>query len=607
MPHLIVRAHACVAYSMPLEGPLRAGREIDNDLVIPDARISRHHLEIVPDGPIFLVRDLGSTHGIFVNGDKSPQHRLRDGDVIQFGSALLTYRAEEEPSTTLQMQRTDPSLSPPSQRFERRLQLLCAIGETVGSTRDGDAFVHRLVTELRDVLGCERVIVGLGDSVKTGIRKIAASNEPMDDVVVSRAILETVLERRERAIFEYRPNAKVPATLVRERIVAVACVPIVAGPQLYGFLYVDDRRPGRRFNVADEQLLVALAHLTAGVLDGVERLRFADERETTLRNCAILGESPVMDKLRRDIEKYGPQDASVLVSGESGTGKELVAKALHAVSPRRGKLLVAVNCAAIPQDLIESELFGYRKGAFSGATKDKPGKFELANGGTLFLDEIGDLSLSAQAKMLRVLQEGEIDPIGGKFPVKVDVRIVAATHKDLRKEIEAGRFRGDLYYRLARLTLKVPALREREGDVELLARTLLPDLASRVGKRFSGITPEALGALRSYSWPGNVRELLNALEKAVIDSESSTIEVDDLGELAPVVKKSEKEPSDSLAAKFASLDALEEQYIIEALDRAKGNMSEAARLLGITWIMLRRRAERYGLLKKPDKNEESDG
>ncbi len=599
MPHLIVRVSGGVSYSVPLEGPLRAGRESDNDLVIPDVRVSRHHVEILPEDDTFVVKDLDSTHGMLVNTTKTKRRRLVDADVIQVGSALLTYRADDDPGTTLQMQRTDPSMSPPSERFERRLQLLCTIGATVGSTRDSDAFVHEMVVALRDLLGCERAIVGLGDSVHGGIRKIARSEDPGDDVVVSRKILDTVLGQRERVVFVHDSNVKAPATMVRERIMAVACVPIVAGTQLCGFLYVDDRRIGHRFTKDDVQFLVALAHLAGGVLDGVERLRQADTREDALRQCNIIGDSQVMQKLRRDIDKFGPTKASVLVLGESGTGKELVARALHAVSPRKAKLLVAVNCAAISANLVESELFGYVKGAFSGAMKDKPGKFVLADGGTLFLDEIGDLSLDAQAKLLRVLQEGEVDPVGGTLPVKVDVRIVAATHKDLPKEIAAGRFREDLYYRLNKVPLKVPALRDREGDVELLARSLLPRLPSGAGNPFLGITPEAVEVLRSYSWPGNVRELLNVLESAVIGSESSTIDVDDLGDSMPVVKKDVQAPPDSLAGKFASLGALEKQYIIEALVETEGNMSEAARLLGISWIMLKRRMKRYGLTKKP--------
>jgi len=536
MPHLVVRAHGCVSYSLPLEGPLRAGREKDNDLAIPDARISRYHLEFVPHGDTFVVQDLRSTHGMLVNGTKTDRHPLVDGDVIQFGSALLTYRAHEDPGTTLEFERTDPSMIPPSDRAEQRLQLLCRIGETVGSTRDSETFVHQMVVVLRDVLGCERAIVGLGESVRDGIRKIARSDKPGDDVVVSRSILEAVLGRRQQAVFIEKVDGKAPPTMNRKRIRADTCVPILAGARLFGFLYVDDSRNTHRFTPEDVQFLIALAHLAGGVLEGVDRLHQADERIAALDRCEIIGKSPVIEKLRQDIFKCAPTAASVFIHGESGTGKELVARAVHALSGRKSNLFVAVNCAAIPTELIESELFGYVKGAFTSAKEDKPGKFVLADGGTLFLDEIGDLSLPAQAKVLRAIQEGEVDPLGAKRPLKVNVRIVTATHKDLRKEITDKRFREDLFYRLHKAPLEVPPLRDREGDVELLARTLLPRLSASVGKRFSGTTPEALEVLRSYSWPGNVRELLNVLESAVIFSESSTIDVGDLGDLVPRVE-----------------------------------------------------------------------
>jgi Nif-specific regulatory protein len=285
----------------------------------------------------------------------------------------------------------------------------------------------------------------------------------------------------------------------------------------------------------------------------------------------------------------------VLIRGESGTGKELVAPTIHARSPRALAPFVPVNCAAVPESLIESELFGHEKGAFTGAVKARRGKFALADGGTLFLDEIGDLSLAAQAKILRSIQEGEVQPLGSDRPQRVDVRILAATHKPLDEEIAAGRFRGDLYYRLNVGEIEVPPLRDRGEDVILLARAFLARAAERLGRRATGFVPEALAVLRSYGWPGNVRQLQNEVERALILSEGPSVDVAELR--ARLLRVPHLPEAATLAERFTRLDVLERSLVAEALERAQGNASEAARLLGISRIMMRRRIARFGLGK----------
>jgi two-component system NtrC family response regulator len=289
----------------------------------------------------------------------------------------------------------------------------------------------------------------------------------------------------------------------------------------------------------------------------------------------MIGDSPAMLQLYRALERAGPTDVSVTLVGESGTGKELAAQALHAASPRRDRRFVAINCAAIPPTLLEAELFGYERGAFTGAYRQSPGKIELAQGGTLFLDETGDLPLDLQAKLLRFLQERVVERLGGRQEIPVDVRVVSATHRDLGGLIAAGRFRDDLYYRLAEVTLSIPPLRERAGDAILLARHLLARFALELGKRRVTLAGEALAAIDAYGWPGNVRELQNRLKRALIMSESRRIGRADL-DLA----------ADDEDYAVLNLRQVRERAEIgalrRALARADGNISKTARLLGVS-------------------------
>jgi DNA-binding NtrC family response regulator len=302
---------------------------------------------------------------------------------------------------------------------------------------------------------------------------------------------------------------------------------------------------------------------------------------------AFVAESPAMKRVVALVERLAEADATVLIQGESGTGKELVARALHATSPRSAQPFVAVNCAAVPEALIESELLGYEKGAFTGAAHRKPGKFELADGGTLFLDEVGELAPGVQPKLLRVLQEHEIERLGGVRPVRIDVRVVAATNRDLRALVRAGQFREDLYYRLNVVTIDLPPLRARPEDLGPLAERFLRLHAGTGGKRVEGFSAPALALMRRYRWPGNVRELEHAVQRAVIFAAGPEITPADL-EL----------PADEGARPVpptgeATLDELERQQILAALERCGGNRTAAAAALGIDRTTLHRKLNRY--------------
>jgi two-component system nitrogen regulation response regulator NtrX len=332
----------------------------------------------------------------------------------------------------------------------------------------------------------------------------------------------------------------------------------------------------------------ALAH--AELVGENERLR-----EATESKYRMVGSGPALEAVRALIAKVGPTSARVLITGENGTGKELVARALHDESPRRGRAFVEVNCAAIPSELIESELFGHMKGSFTGAFADRAGKFEQADGGTLFLDEVGDMSLPAQAKLLRVLQEGVVTRIGGSKVIEVDVRVLAATNKDLAGEIEEGRFREDLLYRLNVVPIEVPPLRSRLEDVPALVSHFAEQLATSagvVGRRFSA---EAVARLQARSWPGNIRELRNAVERALILASGKVVKGEDIDRLLPGGASATDDPSPLDGFR----EEMEKVFIAQQLEQHGWNVSETARALKIPRSNLHRKMERYGLIREP--------
>ena len=321
----------------------------------------------------------------------------------------------------------------------------------------------------------------------------------------------------------------------------------------------------------------------------VERLR-----DDYGRAPKIIGESVPMKALRRQLALMAGTNGRVLIFGESGAGKELVARAIHAMSPRAREPFVDVNCAAIPEDLIESELFGHRKGSFPGATEDKIGKFQKADGGTLFLDEVGDMSLKTQAKVLRTLDEQKFEPVGADRAVQVDVRVIAATNKDLEKEMEQGNFREDLYYRLNVIPFYVPPLRDRIEDVPLLADHFLREFATAYGRRPKELTPAAYEALMSYRWPGNVRELRNLMERIVIMNPQTRIDARHIP--LPLNRGAARPPRPSASLQEVR-EAAEREYIMKKLEETGGNVSRAAELLGLERSNLYRKMKALGIAK----------
>jgi len=323
-----------------------------------------------------------------------------------------------------------------------------------------------------------------------------------------------------------------------------------------------------------------------------------DLKKQLQSKSVIAGESIPMKALRQQIAIMAPTNGRVLIYGESGTGKELVAHAIHAQSLRKDEMFVEVNCAAIPEDLIESELFGHRQGSFAGATSDKEGKFQKATGGTLFLDEVGDMSLKTQSKVLRTLDEQRFTPVGGADAITVDVRVIASTNKDLEEEISKGNFREDLFYRLNVIPFFVPPLRERKEDVPLLARYFLKEFAAAYGRRSRDITDDAIEALTRYSWPGNVRELRNVIERIVIMNPTTT--KFERKHLPPLVYRdgSRRAAGTEFSTLHQARDAYERDYILKKLDENHGNVSRTAEMLGLERSHLYRKMKTLGIAAK---------
>jgi formate hydrogenlyase transcriptional activator len=380
-------------------------------------------------------------------------------------------------------------------------------------------------------------------------------------------------------------------------------VPLIARGRILGALFLGSSTPNR-YSAEDvgfleevgQQIALAIENMLAyeeiarlrGRLE--EENRYLQEEIQTEHNFEeIIGQSPAVKRVFKAIETVAPTDATVLIIGETGTGKELVARALHNLSPRRGQALVKVNCAALPAGLVESELFGHEKGAFTGALARRLGRFELAHGGTLLLDEIGDLTLELQPKLLRVLQEGEFERVGSPHPIRVDVRVIAATNRDLEQAIQAGRFRADLYYRLSVFPIRLPPLRERVEDIPLLVQYFTHRYAIRLGKRVPSVPAPTMETLQAYAWPGNVRELENVIERAVILSQGAHL---DLGGWLPTPGASPR------AGGTRTLEELEREHILAMLQMTGWKVSGergAAKLLGMKPTTVEARMKKLGI------------
>ncbi len=453
-----------------------------------------------------------------------------------------------------------------------------------------------------------------------------APTTPAAPVAPTRSVARRVIEARAAVLAADAPREALGSeSLLGANIRSTIGVPLWRGDEILGVLQVDNRDAPAMFDARDVDALGMLAHgaslavvsarLIHKLSQAEEQLRkenqFLRSRERSRTGAMrIVGESRAMAAVLQQLDKVVDTRVSVLIEGETGTGKELFAAAIHYRSKRQAKLFVAQNCAAFPENLLESELFGHKRGAFTGATEEKKGLFEVADGGTLFLDEVGEMPLALQAKLLRVLQEGEVRPIGASVTRKVNVRIVAATNRDLEREVAAGRFREDLYYRLKVFPLRVPPLRERREDVPSLAAHFLERYTREFGRELTGFSPAALELLKAYDWPGNVRELENEVQRAVIQAEAESLVTPDV--LSARVRQGRAAASGSATADGdvdeaestseaapgtlrEIMDRFEKRVLIQSLAAHGNNKTSAAKTLGITREGLHKKLKGFGL------------
>ena len=387
------------------------------------------------------------------------------------------------------------------------------------------------------------------------------------------------------------------ASLVAAEVRSLLCVPLTVFDRVIGCLYLDSTSAASRFHEDHLQLLAAIAAISAVALDNARRQQWLEQENQRLttevrQEQSLVGEGARMKEIFQFIARVAPSESTVLIEGESGTGKELAARALHRNSPRAARQFVAINCAAIPETLLESDLFGHERGAFTGASVLKKGRLEVADGGVVFLDEIGELAPALQVKLLRVLQEREFQRVGGTGTIKVDIRLIAATNSDLDAAVKAGRFRQDLYYRLAVMRVTMPPLRERREDIPMLARHFLQKYAKRSKVKPKPVSREAMAALVHYEWPGNVRELENAIERALVMGSSDAVLLEDL----PESLLEQESAAEMHEGKYhASVKELKKQLIIDAVEQTGGNYVEAAGILGVHPNYLHRLIRNLGL------------
>ena len=615
------------------EGELSIGRLSSNRVHVTDIAVSRRHCVIRGEDGQFKILDLESRNGTFVNAVPVKERRLEHGDRIEVGSSLFAFLVEEgEPpvpsnsvffeesqvlrTPVVQLRREDAlywladeaeTHSPlQSARKARDLDLLLRISTTVNSIRKLEDLQRRLLELVFEVIPAERgAILLVSEDPNTfssvfGWDKTPGSKRP---VQVSRTVIRQVLQERAGMLSNDVLDGKdfrASESLVTSRISSVLAVPVLLFQKLLGTIYLDTCNPTARFDREHLQLLTGIAAIAAVALENARHMEWLASENQRLQDeikleHSMVGESVPMRNVLQFVAKAAPTDATVLICGESGTGKELVARALHTNSRRAGKPFLAINCAAIAETLLESELFGHEKGAFTSAFAQKKGKLEVADGGTVFLDEVSELAPALQAKLLRVLQEREFERVGGTHPLKVDVRLIAATNRNLDEAIREGRFRRDLFFRLNVVSLTMPPLRERRDDISLLATHFTKKYSRKCKGRDMGISAEARACLAQYDWPGNVRELENAIERAVVLGSGDVIRPEDLPE-----DILETAPAERVAftCYHEAIKQEKKKLILQAVEQSEGNLTEAARRLGVHPNYLHRLVRNLDLREK---------
>ncbi len=584
------------------EEELVIGRETAANICIADASVSRRHSKLEKKEAGFVLSDLESLNGTFVNDVPIKTRLLEHGDRVRIGDSQFLFLTHEGEATAKSSEvKLDEahvvSGSTIQIRFDdalylmaRDLSALMKVSTTINSIRGLDDLLQRLLELLFEVVPAQRGAILLTNegsfetSLVFGLDRAHGTDQAVN---VSRTIVQQVLRD---GVALLASDAAVDPTLATESLIAahahsVMCVPLIMFDRKLGVLYLDTTRARDQFNRDHLQLVAAIAGIAAVAIENARHFEWLKtENERLLADVNIehnmIGEGAAMQRVYHFISKVAPKDSTVLISGESGTGKELAARAIHRNSSRAQKPFMAVNCAALNESLLESELFGHEKGSFTGAFAQKKGRLEVADGGTIFLDEIGELTPPLQVKLLRVLQEREFERVGGTVTIKVDLRLLAATNKNLEEAIEAAEFRQDLYYRLNVVSLEMPPLRERREDIMLLANYFANKYGAKCNRKLHGFSAEARACLTAYDWPGNVRELENAIERAVVLGTTDLILPEDLPE-GLLERATTPALPQSRTGYHEAVVQTKKQIILRAIEEANGNYTEAAKLLGV--------------------------
>ena len=579
-----------------VDGQITIGRRDSNCFCLIDQTVSDEHCTIQQVDGRYELADLDSYNGTYVNGVRVRHKAVDHGDTIRVGNSelvFLVYEGEEaensklclsdEPSISeLKTVRVDqpavlPTLGVEVGRMARDLAAMFKINNIINSIRDVCLLQRELLQQIFEVIPAENgAIVLLNDLDKepSSICNWSRERGSQQPIKIQRELVHRALWERSAVFTNAAPESN--------ETQSVLCLPLLAVERTLGVIYLTSSQPASPFREDHIYFLSSVSRIAAVTLENLLTLDALSSENQRLKQelhsaSRLVGESRQIRRVEEFIARVAQADSTVLIRGESGTGKELVARAIHHHSPRSGRPFVAINCAAIPEALLESELFGYKKGAFTGAAVMKKGKLEAVEDGTVFFDEIGELAPGLQAKLLRVLQQREFERLGENRSVTFTARVIAATNKNLERAIKSGEFRQDLYYRLNVVTVTVPPLREHRDDIPLLTLYFAAQYAQKSKRPFKGISPEARTLLMNYSWPGNVRELENAIEHAIVLGLTEEILPEDL----PISILEEQSAGLAGARYHAVINQTKKELILSSLREAAGNYPEAARSLGI--------------------------
>jgi transcriptional regulator with GAF, ATPase, and Fis domain len=597
------------------EGEVTIGREASNGIAITDPSVSRKHCLLSGRDGKFLVRDLDSRNGTLVNGTAVQEQWLQHGDEIAAGDSCFVFLLEEDepaPAATDRVEFEEAQYTaettilnprdvvylqpdrllrelPAASRVARNLNALFKISRIVHAIRDLNELQGQLLDLIFEIVPAGRGAILLADkegqqfNSTFGRTRQAGQTQP---VKVSRTVARQVLEQGIGILGGDVPGSEELRdieSLAASQARSMLCVPLTVFEQVIGCVYLDSDSVRNRLNEEHLQMVTAIAGISAVALERARHVQWLEQENARLtveisQERSLVGDGPRMKEVYQFLKRAAPADSTVLIEGESGTGKELAARALHRNSPRANKPFVAINCSAIPETLLESDLFGHERGAFTGAASLKKGRLEVADGGVVFLDEIGELAPTLQVKLLRVLQEREFERVGGIHSIKVDIRLIAATNCNLEQAVRDGSFRQDLYYRLAVLKITMPPLRDRKDDIPMLVRHFMQKHAKRCKQKPRPVSREALACMENYDWPGNVRELENAIERALVLASSDIILPEDLPE-----SLLERPPLPEMveASYHAAVKELKKRLILEAVAQTQGSYADAARILGV--------------------------